>query len=62
MGWASSADYVQGTTISFRTREDAIAFVSVVSLFSSLFQSRRVRVEGRRRREGRRSGGSRGRG
>lgn len=28
MGWASSADYVQGTTMKFRTREEAVAFVS----------------------------------
>jgi len=26
MGWASSADYVQGTRLSFRTKEDAIHF------------------------------------
>jgi len=28
MGWASSADYMQGTTLAFRTRQDAIRFVS----------------------------------
>jgi NADH dehydrogenase (ubiquinone) Fe-S protein 4 len=28
MGWASSADYMQGTTLMFRTREDACRFVS----------------------------------
>lgn len=28
MGWASSADYMQGTTLAFRTREDAVRFVS----------------------------------
>jgi len=26
MGWASSADYMQGTRIQFKTKEDAIAF------------------------------------
>lgn len=26
MGWASSADYMQGTTLAFRTREDAERF------------------------------------
>lgn len=26
MGWASSADYVQGTTLAFRSKEDAIYF------------------------------------
>ncbi|KAI8986239.1 ETC complex I subunit conserved region-domain-containing protein [Trametes punicea] len=26
MGWASSADYMQGTRLSFRTKEDAIHF------------------------------------
>ncbi|EIW69331.1 hypothetical protein TREMEDRAFT_73821 [Tremella mesenterica DSM 1558] len=26
MGWASSADYMQGTTMAFRTKEDAMAF------------------------------------
>lgn len=26
MGWASSADYMQGTRISFRSKEDAIHF------------------------------------
>ena len=29
MGWASTADYMQGTTMAFRSKEDAIAFVSV---------------------------------
>lgn len=28
MGWQSSADYMQGTTLAFRTREDAVRFVS----------------------------------
>lgn len=28
MGWASSADYMQGTNMAFRSKEDAIAFVS----------------------------------
>lgn len=28
MGWASSADYMQGTQLAFRSKEDAIAFVS----------------------------------
>jgi NADH dehydrogenase (ubiquinone) Fe-S protein 4 len=28
MGWASSADYMQGTTLAFRTREEAVRFVS----------------------------------
>jgi hypothetical protein len=28
MGWASSADYMQGTNMAFRSREDAVAFVS----------------------------------
>ncbi|EJU03137.1 hypothetical protein DACRYDRAFT_21432 [Dacryopinax primogenitus] len=27
MGWASSADYMQGTRLSFRTKEEAIHFV-----------------------------------
>ena len=27
MGWGSSADYMQGTTMAFRTREDAVHFV-----------------------------------
>jgi hypothetical protein len=27
MGWASSADYMQGTTMAFRSKEDAVAFV-----------------------------------
>jgi hypothetical protein len=27
MGWASSADYMQGTTMAFRSQEDAVAFV-----------------------------------
>ncbi|RSH87080.1 hypothetical protein EHS25_003569 [Saitozyma podzolica] len=26
MGWASSADYMQGTNLAFRTREAAVAF------------------------------------
>ncbi|KAF8170066.1 ETC complex I subunit conserved region-domain-containing protein, partial [Pholiota molesta] len=26
MGWASSADYMQGTRISFRSKEDAVHF------------------------------------
>lgn len=26
IGWASSADYVQGTTLAFRSKEDAIYF------------------------------------
>ncbi|CAK9783221.1 hypothetical protein CC85DRAFT_325101 [Cutaneotrichosporon oleaginosum] len=26
MGWQSSADYMQGTTLAFRTREDAVRF------------------------------------
>ncbi|GMK56459.1 hypothetical protein CspeluHIS016_0302990 [Cutaneotrichosporon spelunceum] len=26
MGWQSSADYMQGTSLSFRTREDAVRF------------------------------------
>ena len=30
MGWASSADYMQGTTMAFRSKEDAVAFVSTV--------------------------------
>jgi len=29
MGWASSADYMQGTTMSFHSREEAEAFVSL---------------------------------
>ena len=29
MGWASSADFMQGTVLAFRTREDAVAFVSL---------------------------------
>jgi len=30
MGWASSADYMQGTTMAFRSKEDAVAFVSPI--------------------------------
>ncbi|KAI0322354.1 ETC complex I subunit conserved region-domain-containing protein [Amylostereum chailletii] len=26
MGWASSADYIQGTRVSFRSKEDAVHF------------------------------------
>lgn len=26
MGWASSADYMQGTRLSFRSKEDAVHF------------------------------------
>lgn len=29
MGWASSADYMQGTNMAFRSKEDAVAFVSL---------------------------------
>lgn len=29
MGWASSADYMQGTTIKFKSKDDAIHFVSL---------------------------------
>jgi len=29
MGWASSADYMQGTTMAFRSQEDAVAFVRI---------------------------------
>jgi hypothetical protein len=29
MGWASSADYMQGTTMAFRSKEDAVAFVRI---------------------------------
>ena len=29
MGWASSADYMQGTQLAFPSKEEAIAFVSV---------------------------------
>jgi hypothetical protein len=28
MGWASSADYMQGTNMAFRSKEDAVSFVS----------------------------------
>jgi NADH dehydrogenase (ubiquinone) Fe-S protein 4 len=28
MGWGSSADYVQGTELKFKTSEDAVNFVS----------------------------------
>jgi NADH dehydrogenase (ubiquinone) Fe-S protein 4 len=28
IGWASSADYMQGTALAFPTREAAVAFVS----------------------------------
>lgn len=28
IGWASSADYMQGINLAFRTREAAVAFVS----------------------------------
>lgn len=31
MGWASSADYMQGTQMLFRTREAAVAFVSFLT-------------------------------
>jgi NADH dehydrogenase (ubiquinone) Fe-S protein 4 len=30
MGWASSADYMQGTTMAFRSQEDAVAFVRTI--------------------------------
>lgn len=30
MGWASSADYMQGTNMAFRSKEDAVAFVRVL--------------------------------
>jgi NADH dehydrogenase (ubiquinone) Fe-S protein 4 len=39
MGWASSGDYMQGTQMAFPTKEEAIAFVSIISypvLLSSL--------------------------
>jgi hypothetical protein len=32
MGWASSADYMQGTTMAFRSKEDAVAFVRIITL------------------------------
>ena len=35
IGWASSADYMQGTNVFFRTKEDAIAFVSTTGSFRS---------------------------
>lgn len=28
MGWASSADYMQGTTMFFKTLDEAVGFVS----------------------------------
>ena len=28
IGWASTADYMQGSSLAFTTKEDAIAFVS----------------------------------
>jgi len=31
MGWASSADYMQGTQMIFKTKEAAVAFVSAAS-------------------------------
>lgn len=31
MGWASSADYMQGTQLAFPSKEEAIAFVSMFS-------------------------------
>jgi len=34
MGWASSADYMQGTVLAFGTREDAVAFVRGRALYS----------------------------
>jgi NADH dehydrogenase (ubiquinone) Fe-S protein 4 len=48
MGWQSSADYMQGTSLAFRTREDAVRFVS------------RLRGAGGRGREWEEEGGSRG--
>lgn len=30
MGWASSADYMQGTQMAFPSKEEAVAFVSAV--------------------------------
>ncbi|KAI0350359.1 hypothetical protein OH77DRAFT_1507036 [Trametes cingulata] len=35
MGWASSADYMQGTRLSFRTKEDAIHFAEKQGMSSS---------------------------
>jgi NADH dehydrogenase (ubiquinone) Fe-S protein 4 len=32
MGWASSADYMQGTELKFVTAEEAVAFVSYLDL------------------------------
>ena len=29
MGWASSADYMQGTQMFFPSKEEAVAFVSL---------------------------------
>lgn len=37
MGWASSADYMQGTTMAFRSKEDAVAFVSPVP-YTTIFR------------------------
>ena len=36
MGWASSADYMQGTNMAFRSKEDAVAFVRIL-LFYHIF-------------------------
>jgi hypothetical protein len=33
MGWASSADYMQGTNMAFRSKEDAISFVRIRPCF-----------------------------
>lgn len=35
IGWASSADYMQGTQMAFRSKEDAVAFVSHSSCHDS---------------------------
>lgn len=36
MGWASSGDYMQGTQMSFPTKEEAIAFVSPSSCATTM--------------------------
>ena len=36
IGWASSADYMQGTGLFFKSKEDAVAFVRLCRHITSL--------------------------
>ncbi|PPQ96684.1 hypothetical protein CVT26_010313 [Gymnopilus dilepis] len=40
MGWASSADYMQGTRITFRSKEDAIHFAEKQGMFQDALPKR----------------------